>query len=414
MRPPANSPVAAKPKPTSGSSNKAKYPDVVTPEQAQKLYNRPKTNPPPKVEPGSPFPRIGAEFERQRAILISVSELLPQHGKVFTRLADLTRGHVPLVVLFNNAKQLKMAVDALEPLADEADSPDALSHVYFQKLEMNTVWLRDFGPIFAEQKTGAMAIDFFYSGERPIDDRFPERWSEKVGTSHNSVPWTLQGGNLLSNGAGLAITTARVFDDNKIQFNTTPGRAANQDDSRAFVIEEIKKYTHLDEIVVLEPLREEATRHVDMFATFVARDRVLVAKLDPRRDPVNARILDFNARKLSQVKIDGKSLDVVRIPIPVRRGKSWSPYTNIIMANKLVLMPVLNTDDRRTVEAAINVYRKVLPDHRVATVDISSMANLQGALHCMSVNVPHFAPMPDKVISWKRAREWAAGDVPEE
>ena len=45
---------------------------AVTPEEAQKLYNRPKTNPPPKFDPKSQYPRIAGEFEEQKAILISV------------------------------------------------------------------------------------------------------------------------------------------------------------------------------------------------------------------------------------------------------------------------------------------------------------------------------------------------------
>jgi len=72
------------------------------------------------------------------------------------------------------------------------------------------------------------------------------------------------------------------------------------------------------------------------------------------------------------------------------------------------MIPATTSDDRITLRAAIDVWRKALPDHRVATVDITSMAKLEGALHCMSVHVPSFAPLPEKkLVSYKRAVDWA-------
>ena len=376
--------------------------DAVTPEQAHKLYNRPKTNPPPKFDPKSPWPRIAGEFEEQSAILISVSELLPQHASVFKRVAELSEDHVPLVVLFNDTDQVLAALKALK------GSENEFSHLSFMNLKLDTVWLRDFGPVLAQQEDkSVMSIDFFYNGQRPTDDHFPREWARKTSATHNSVPWTIQGGNLLCNGGGLALTTTRIFDDNNVTFQRQPG-VDMQREQREFVIREFKKYTNLKHIEVLAPLQSEATKHVDMFATFVNNNEVLVAQVDPRLDPTNARILDYNAKRLASIKIDGQALKVHRIPIPVRRGNAWSPYTNAIIANKLIMMPVMNTDNRDTMQAAVKVYRNTFPDHRVATVDISSMAKLQGALHCMSIHVPHFVDLPEeKLVSYARALKWA-------
>lgn len=374
---------------------------AVTPEEAQKLYNRPKTNPPPNFDPKSKWPRIAGEFEKQNAILISISELLPQHGSVLKRIAELTEKHVPLVVLFNDSKQVIEAIKVLQT------SKQNLSHVQFLQFKLDTVWIRDFGPVLAEKPDGVMSIDFFYSGQRPTDDHFPRDWAKLTSAQHNSVPWTIQGGNLLSNGIGLALTTTRIFDDNTVVFKRKPGVDPRKE-QQEFVVNEFKKYTNLKHIEVLAPLQNEKTKHVDMFATFTSSKEVLVAKLDPRLDPTNARILDYNAERLKRITIDGKQLKVHRIPIPVRRGTSWSPYTNVIIANKLIMMPVMQTDNRTTMREAIDVYRRVLPDHRVATVDITTMAKLQGALHCMSVHVPDYVDLPeDKLVSYERALQWS-------
>ncbi|WP_075084729.1 agmatine deiminase family protein [Mariniblastus fucicola] len=389
------------PKPAKLANDDAASKEAVTPEEAQRLYNRPKTNPPPKFDPKSKWPRIAGEFEEQNAILISVSELLPQHGGVLKRIAELTENHVPLVILFNDSKQVLEAVKVLR------DSKQSLSHISFLHFKLDTVWLRDFGPVLAEKENGVMSIDFFYNGQRPTDDHFPRDWAKLTAAEHNSVPWTIQGGNLLCNGIGLALTTTRIFDDNKVIFKRRPGVNIEQEQQK-FVLNEFKQYTNLKHIEVLLPLQNEKTKHVDMFATFVNSKEVLVAKVDPRLDPVNARILDYNAKKLQRIQIDGKPLTVHRIPIPVRRGTSWSPYTNVIVANRLIMMPVMQTDDRATMRDAIEVYRNTFPNHRIATVDITTMAKLQGALHCMSIHVPSYVPLPDdKLVSYQRAVDWA-------
>lgn len=384
------------PQPNSVSTEKA-----VTPEEAQKLYNRPKTNPPPEFDPKSPWPRIAGEFEKQNAILISVSELLPQHGSILKRIAELTEDHVRLIILFNDSKQVTEALKVL------SESDQELKHLSFMHFKLDTVWLRDFGPVLAQLEEGVMSVDFFYSGQRPTDDHFPRDWAKVISAEHNSVPWTIQGGNLLCNGSGLALTTTRIYDDNKVVFRRRPGIDPIKE-QRDFVINEFKKYTNLKHIEVLQPLQNEKTKHVDMFATFVNSKEVLVAKVDPRRDPTNARVLDYNAKQLERIKIGGTPLKIHRIPIPVRRGTSWSPYTNVIIANRLIMMPVMKTDDRETMLEAINVYRKLFPNHRVATVDITSMAKLQGALHCMSIHVPSYVELPkDKLVSFERAMKWS-------
>ena len=374
----------------------------VTPEEAQRLYNRPKTNPPPGFDPKSPWPRIAGEFEKQNAILISISELLPQHSRVFKRVAELTEGHVPLIVLFNDTKQVREAIKVL------SESEQEFEHLSFMKFELDTVWLRDFGPLLAgEEDGGVMSIDFFYSGQRPVDDHFPRDWAKVIGADHNSVPWTIQGGNLLCNGVGLALTTTRIFDDNKIQFKRKPGVDPVKEQQK-FVIDEFKEYTNLKHIEVLQPLANEKTKHVDMFATFIGQTDVVVAKVDPRFDPVNARILDYNAARLAKIRIGKDQMKVHRIPVPPRRGTSWSPYTNVLIANRLIMVPVMQTDDRETMMEALNVYRRAMPDYRVATVDITSMAKLEGALHCMSIHVPSYVTLPaDKLVSYARAKRWA-------
>ena len=248
-------------------------------------------------------------------------------------------------------------------------------------------------------KTAFDRLTFYYYGVRPLDDSFPERWSLKTAGRITKIPWTLQGGNLLCNGNGLGLTTRKLFEDNQVSF----GSNRRTGEGEQFVIKEMKEFCNLNELIVLEPLRNESTKHVDMFAAFLAPDHVLLADVDTRIDAANARILDWNARKLANTTMNGTPLKISRIKIPPRDGNAWSTYTNAILTDRLVLVPTMNSDGSNYIANAVSTYKKLLPNHHVVTVDISSMKKLQGSLHCMSLNLPASAPLPNGTISFDQA-----------
>jgi len=348
--------------------------------------------------PEKRFPRLAGEFEPQKAILLSVSDLMYQHNGVLTQIVEKASGRVPVVIMFNDEKQLESTVKLLDTLDCNLD------HISLYNLKLDTIWLRDFGPRIVETEKGAMSMDFFYDGQRPLDDKFPISWGELTNAQLKRVKWTLHGGNLISNGKGLAIASSRLFEDNRIAFPHPTPRMDVEFERRKIVTDAFKEECNINQLLILEPLRPEATQHVDMFATFLAEDQVLLAQLDPRLDPVNASVLDYNAKLLSQVKVDGKPMRVERIRIPPRQDKYWSPYTNIILAKNLVLMPVYKSDPPQMVRDAVNVYRKLLPGVHVETVDMTSMQKLEGALHCMSINVPEFAELPTDRMTFAEAK----------
>ncbi len=352
-------------------------------------------------KPHPDYPRLAADFEPQRALVLSVSDWQPHHAPVFRQLVANTKGHIEVLVLCNHRKQFLMVMGWLENMEDQCE------HLHFAILELDTIWLRDFAPLFAEtENQQSQVLDFLYAGERPKDDRMPLVWSERTGVRLVKVPFTLQGGNLCSNGQHLAMATERIFVDNAIIFpHPVPGMDTAYE-GRKIVFEAFLENCNLEQFIILEPLQSEATRHVDMFACFVSSTQVVVAALDPRMDPVNAAILDRNAKRLQGVTVDGKPLEVHRVQIPPRNGQSWSAYTNVIFANDRLLIPTFDSDPKPMIENAIQLYQKLLPNHTIKTIDITSFKQLQGELHCLSMNLPAFSPQyPTQTVSFAQAVE---------
>lgn len=349
--------------------------------------------------PTSPYPRLAAEFEPTRVLLFGVADWQPHHREILIEIASKTVDHVNIMVLCNNTWQIKDTTEWLLEVKRQ------FPHVFFCEMPCDTVWLRDFGPIFAQTATGTKVLDFYYEGTRPKDDRLPELWSQRTGVQYVAVPWTIQGGNLISNGQGLALTTNRIFDDNHITFPNPMVGVDPEVERRKMVVDQFATFCNLSQLIVLEPLQSELTKHVDMFATFLSPTDVLVADLDPIRDATNAGILDRNAARLASVTVGDQRLNVHRIRIPPREGTSWSAYTNAVLVGDLVLMPIFASDPPEMVAAAKAAYQRLLPGHAIETIDMTSMKQLQGELHCLSLHVPEFVPMPGQIYPFANAVE---------
>ena len=346
--------------------------------------------------------RLPGEFESQRAIMLSISDWAPHHYDILAEIANATAGHIGLLIFYGDNAQLNEVVRHL----DQAQVPG--DHIAFSPLKLDTIWLRDFGPRIAASQLGPIAIDFFYEGSRPLDDVFPRRWAEASRARLRTVRWTVQGGNLLFNGQGIGVTSERVFQDNAIQFPPQSRPLNPREEARKIVTNEFKRACNLSQLVVLEPLHREMTRHVDMFMTFVAADHALVGWLPAQKDPINAGVLNRNAQRLSKLRVGNKPMRVSRIRMPVPRDQQWSSFTNVILANDLVLLPTFDSDPPELVAAARRTYETVLPGVTVKTINLDSMKALQGSLHCLSMSLPEFAPWPKTRYAYTVLRDQLA------
>jgi agmatine/peptidylarginine deiminase len=172
--------------------------------------------------------------------------------------------------------------------------------------------------------------------------------------------------------------------------------------SRGMTMDEIKKLLRehfaFETVSMLKMLAGEPTGHVDLFATFVAPDVVVIGDYPSAADPENAKILDENAALLSKLTTPVGPMKVTRIPMPSHAGGVWRSYTNVIFANGKLLVPQYPNIDPATDAKALEVFRSLLPDWEVVGIDASSLIVKHGALHCISLNVPWLPDDADLVL----------------
>jgi agmatine/peptidylarginine deiminase len=237
------------------------------------------------------------------------------------------------------------------------------------------MWVRDYGPrILRHGGGGTSLLDSRYGGAK--DDRgVSQRMARQLQLPRICRPLYIDGGNVLTNGNGLFISTEQLL----------TGHAAP---------EALWSAVGVGQFVVLEPLDGEPTGHVDMFATFPSGDTVVLGRIDPGTDPVNSGILDRNAEALARLVTPEGPLRVVRVPMGPRHDGIWRSYTNVVYANGTLLVPVFPEAAPAESSAVLRLYAELLPSWNVVAVPTEKIARLGGGPHCVTCNLATAGPPP--------------------
>ncbi|MGB6043225.1 MAG: agmatine deiminase family protein [Pirellulales bacterium] len=322
--------------------------------------------------------RVRGEFEHQHALLLGCHELIEDMPELFVEIVRQTSGKVSIIALVSDVEEYQFANMILRSKHVAAD------HVRFAEVMHDTLWARDYGPMIVDSKDrGPVVLDAGYGLGRSNDDRVPEELARLFKLPLVPVPLTIAGGNLLTNGEGFAIVTDQILAEN----------VAADDDEDVF-FETLRRTYGFQQVVMLESLVGEATGHVDMFATLTSPNTVLVGAYTYQQDAENAAILDRNAARLGQVSTSHGPLRVVRVPMPPHDDHIWRTYTNVIYANGVVLVPIYPELDHRGRRRALEIFSKALPTWKVVGVDATRIIELNGALHCIAMNLGAIGQLP--------------------
>ena len=201
-----------------------------------------------------------------------------------------------------------------------------------------------------------------------------------LGLPVRSIPLVLEGGNFISNGDGLLLTSSKTIAVNKEGHFT-----------QKQLISMFNDYLGVNGVYAVHPLEGEPNGHIDMFMTMVDTNLAIIAEIDPSIDPENSARLNKTAEFISTVSTSEGPILVKRIPMPPKWGNDWRSYTNIIMANGVLLMPSFGDVDKAIEDRAEEVYRSSLPvGWDVKRINCDKLVALRGQLHCLSYSIPQF------------------------
>ncbi|HID32931.1 MAG TPA: T9SS type A sorting domain-containing protein, partial [bacterium (Candidatus Stahlbacteria)] len=232
----------------------------------------------------------------------------------------------------------------------------------------NSVWIRDYGPwwIYHLSDSTWGIVDFEYNRPRPDDDTMPWHLAHVWNVPLYISDLVHTGGNFMVDGLGCGFASNLIYQENSY----TPQE-----------IESILgAYMGLDTLYVFQRINGEYTGHIDMWAKLLDDHTALIAYYPPG-DP-NHNLLNQHAERFAQIKNgNGIYFDTVRIPSPPVYSGVYRSYTNSLIFNERVLLPIYN-HPYDTV--AIRIYQQVMPGYEIKTFDCSEIIEWGGAVHCIT------------------------------
>ncbi|MCD6366309.1 MAG: agmatine deiminase family protein [Bacteroidales bacterium] len=354
---------------------------------AEELLTLPKYHPPSTRSITTPpaFPvRTVAEWEEMGSVLVSFQYYDP----FLTEIIRYAREETRVYVFCDDSNSVKNTLSS---------SGVDLSNISYFEHSMNSVWIRDYGAnnIYKNDVEDLSLVDWVYNRNRPDDDTSPDYFAQQTGIpiyGTVSPPTDLvnTGGNFMSDGFGTAFASELVLDENDqiTSFNQTVKTEADIDTI-------MKHFMGIDRYILMPTLPNDGIHHIDMHIKLLDEQTLLVGEYPtgvadgPQIEQNLQYVLDnYNS-------VFGKPYKVVRIPMPPDAngdypGWSWGggdycTYTNSLILNKTVLVPIYNDEQYDT--TALRIYRQAMPGYRIIGIDATDPISASGAIHCTTHEV---------------------------
>ncbi len=239
-----------------------------------------------------------------------------------------------------------------------------LDHCNFLYHATNSYWTRDYGPWYIIDGNGQIAIvDFPYNRPRPDDDDIPVALANWLGIPWYGMQIVHTGGNYMTDGMGISASTTLVWSENS---NLTPDQVADR----------MAAYLGVHTYHVVPDPNNDYIKHIDCWAKFLDVDKIMIRSVPPSH-PQYAAIEAAAAYWQAQVSSYGTPYEVYRVYTPNNQ-----PYTNSLILNTKVLVPMMNSvwDDD-----AIAAYQAAMPGYEV--LGFTGSWQSTDALHCRTMGL---------------------------
>jgi agmatine deiminase len=308
---------------------------------------------------------LPAESEPIKALLIGWPGGASNLTSFFAGVIKAASSEVSTVIVYVPSQTV---ANGLYSALSSAGAP--LSKIKFLKLSLDTIWMRDYGPLMvrANNSSGYRVVDLRYYYGRWNDDAAPSRLATAWQVPVSRPPLELEGGNFQSDGAGTCIATTQVLKQNS-GYTTQKVKSLFQ------------QYLGCQSTLILPALDGEGTGHVDMYVTITGPRQAIVGQYSSADDSYNAKIADQGAAILKAA-----GFTVHRIPMPTNYDGAYRSYTNSLAVGKRVLVPVYS-DDRRYESQALAVFKKAYPGFTIVPIDSTQVIQMAGAIHCVTITL---------------------------
>ncbi len=321
--------------------------------------------------------RIPAEWEPHERTLIG----WPCRRQLWG--ATIEQARADYAVVANAIADFEPVTMIANPGADAAQARGACgARVDVVELPLDDSWLRDCGPIYvysADRRRLAVHFRFNAWGERyspwDRDAAVGALIAERLGDEVVSAPLVLEGGSILSDGAGTLLTTEQCL----LKANRNPSLSCEQ------IEDALRAHLGVERIVWLgNGLVEDRDTdgHVDLIAAFTRPGQVLLQTVEPGNP-------NFDGCEGNRARLKAAGIDVLEVPflpyVAVAGVTVAASYLNLYLCNRAVIVPVSGADSDAE---AVAIIADAYPGREVVTVPGAVLAYGGGGPHCITQQVP--------------------------
>lgn len=314
--------------------------------------------------------RIPGEFEPVSQVMMCYPNNMPL--SVYKTIAEDNE----LLILTNPDSRNRSRINqAKQAFSDAEINMDNVTFIDMNIDDDYAYWVRDFSPFFVFDDYALSIVDFTYNRPyRTEQNAVPSKLADYFSYSYSKMGIVHTGGNLMQDGRGTAFSDDLIVSENN--------------NNKTNVLNKMEQYTGTDRYVITIDPQGDYIAHIDCWAKIVAPDKIIVARL-PK---TNSRYQYYEqvAEELGNLKCCyGYNYRIYRIDEP--GGNVVAPYTNSLIANKHVYMPLGDNDTYN--QKALEVYQEALPGYEIHGIEgypsSNSIAFLNtDALHCRTHEVP--------------------------
>lgn len=305
----------------------------------------------PTAPPTGPVRNV-AEFEKMQAVLIRYPFGIPY--SVIQEMAE----DITVVTIVEDASEESYVYN--QYVSNGVNT----GNCEFLHAASDSYWSRDYGPWFIFDGNDQPGIvDFPYNRpNRPNDDEVPVEVANMLGINLFGMNVIHTGGNYMTDGMGISSSSDLVYDENTL----TPAQ----------INQEFQDFLGINTYHVVPDPNNTYIDHIDCWGKFLDVDKVLIREVPSTHaqyDEIEATAAYYAAQTSSY----GVPYQVFRVYTP-----NDQPYTNSIILNKKVLVPVTGSswDDD-----ALAAYEAAMPGYEV--VGMTGSWYSTDALHCRAKGI---------------------------
>lgn len=298
--------------------------------------------------PAPPAPvRSIAEFEPMEGVLVAYPLGIPA-----ALVAQISQ-EVVVTTIVDGPSQENQA----RSLYDSSGAN--LNNCNFLHAPHDSYWTRDYGPWFIADGNGNIGImDFIYNRPRPSDNNIPTEMADFLNIDLYGMNLTQAGGNYMTDGMGIAVSTDLVWDENGSY-------------SHVQIEQIMQDYLGISTYHVRDDPTGDYIKHVDCWGKYLYVDKVLIAQVPQSNSQYN----DYETTTTyfsNQISGHGNPYRVYRVSTP-----NSQPYTNSLIVNNRVFVPITGSSAD---SGAVDAYEAAMPGYTV--IGVSGDWQSTDALHC--------------------------------